>query len=128
MVVMLTAGLGLIFYAATLERDVEFAAMRARGASGWQTAGLLIGEAASIMAIGLLVGAGIGSLAAYLSNTTVAVGLGGGETLIPIPFTIPLEALVLLALAPVAVLAASFLVSIRVVRMDIGRVLKIRGG
>jgi hypothetical protein len=52
MVVILTAGLGLILYAATLERDVELAAVRARGATGWQTAGLLIGEAASIMLIG----------------------------------------------------------------------------
>lgn len=129
MVVILTAGLGLILYAATLERDVELAAIRARGASGWQTAGLLIGEAASIMIIGLLVGAGIGTLSAYLSTSIIAAGPGGGtESLVPLAFTIPLEALLLLALAPVAILTTSFLVSFRVVRMDIGRVLKLRGG
>ena len=129
MVVILTAGLGLILYAATLERDVELAAIRARGASGWQTAGLLIGEAASIMLIGLLVGAGIGTLSAYLSTSIVSAGPGGGsESLVPLAFTIPLEALLLLTLAPVAILTTSFLVSFRVVRMDIGRVLKLRGG
>src|SRR2546427_9263466 len=76
MVVILTAGLGVILYAATLERDVELAAIRARGASGWQTAGLLIGEATSIMLIGLIVGTGIGLLAAYLSTSLVSAGPG----------------------------------------------------
>src|SRR5207244_10195625 len=74
MVVILTAGLGLILYAATLEREVELASIRARGASGWQTAGLLIGEASSIMLVGLVVGAGLGVLAAYLATT-----LGSGS-------------------------------------------------
>lgn len=129
MVVILTAGLGVILYAATLERDVELAAIRARGASGRQTAGLLIGEASSIMWIGLIVGAGIGTLAAFLSLTIVAAGPGGGSAnLIPLPFIIPLEALLLLALAPLAIIVTSFLVSYRVVRMDIARVLKLRGG
>jgi hypothetical protein len=35
MVVILTAGIGLILYAASLEREVELASIRARGASGW---------------------------------------------------------------------------------------------
>jgi putative ABC transport system permease protein len=129
MVVILTAGLGLILYAATLERDVELAAVRARGASGWQTAGLLIGEAASIMLIGLIVGAGIGTLTAFVATSLTASGPGGGtESLVPLIFTIPLEAILLLALAPVAILATAFLVSIRVARMDVARVLKLRGG
>lgn len=129
MVVILTAGLGVILYAATLERDVELAAIRARGASGWQTAGLLIGEAASIMLIGLLVGTGIGTLAAYLSTSFISAGPGtGGEALVPVLFIFPPEALLLLVLAPAAMLLTSFAVTIRVARMDIGRVLKLRGG
>jgi ABC-type lipoprotein release transport system permease subunit len=129
MVVTLTAGLGLILYASTLERDVELAAIRARGASGWQTAGLLVGEAASITLIGLIIGAGIGTLTAYvaISLTSSGSGLGVGS-LVPVIFTVPLEALILLALAPVAILATAFLVSIRVARMDVARVLKLRGG
>ena len=129
MVVILTAGLGVILYAATLERDVELAAIRARGASGWQTAGLLIGEAASIMLIGLIVGTGIGILAAYLSTSVIAAGPGtAGESLVPNLFIFPLEALLLLVLAPVAMLLTSFAVTIRIARMDIARVLKLRGG
>ena len=129
MVVILTAGLGVILYAATLERDVELAAIRARGASGWQTAGLLIGEASSIMLIGLIVGTGIGVLTAYLSTTLISAGPGAaGEALVPMLFTIPIEALLLLVLAPAAMLLTSFAVTIRVARMDIARVLKLRGG
>lgn len=129
MVVILTAGLGLILYAATLERDVELAAIRARGASGSQTAGLLLGEASAIMLIGLLVGAGIGALSAYLSMTLFFPGPASTEEgLVPMLFTVPVEALLLLALAPAAILVTSFVVAYRVVRMDIARVLKLRGG
>jgi len=129
MVVILTAGLGVILYAATLERDVELAAIRARGASGWQTAGLLVGEAASIMLIGLIVGTGIGILAAYLSTSFIAAGPGtAGESLVPVLFVLPPEALLLLVLAPAAMLLTSFAVTIRIARMDIARVLKLRGG
>ena len=125
MVVILTAGLGLILYAATLEREVELASIRARGASGWQTAGLLIGEASSIMLVGLVVGAGLGVLAAYLATT---LGSGSGESLVPLFLIVPVTSLLLLAAAPIAMLVTSFLVSLRVARMDIGRVLKLRGG
>src|SRR5256714_5510613 len=126
MVVILTAGIGLILYAATLERKVELASIRARGASGWQTAGLLVGEASSIMLVGLVVGAGLGVLTAYLS-TTLGVS-GAGESLVPLFLIVPVTSLLLLAAAPIAMLIVSFLVSLRVARMDIGRVLKLRGG
>src|SRR2546426_2403841 len=120
MVVILTAGLGVILYAATLERDVELAAIRARGASGWQTAGLLIGEATSIMLIGLIVGTGIGSLAAFLSTTFIAAGPGEArESLVPVLFVLPLEALLLLLLAPPAMLLTSFSGPDRVWRLGI---------
>lgn len=126
MVVILTAGLGLILFAATLEREVELAAIRSRGASGWQTAGLLIGEASSIMIVGLVVGAGVGVLSAYLSTTMGTSG--SGESLVPLFLIVPVSSLLLLAAAPIAMFITSFFVSLRVVRMDVGRVLKLRGG
>src|SRR2546421_1581859 len=91
MIVILTAGLGVILYAATLERDVELAAIPARGASGWQTAGLLIGGAASIMLIGLLVGTGVGLLSADLSTSVIPAGPGtAGGALGPVLLLFPL--------------------------------------
>src|SRR3989442_7903576 len=81
------------------------------------------------MLIGLVVGTGIGLLAAYLSTSLVSAGPGtAGESLVPVLFIFPLEALLLLVLAPAAMLLTSFAVTIRIARMDIARVLKLRGG
>jgi hypothetical protein len=81
------------------------------------------------MLIGLIVGAGIGSLAAFLSTSFISAGPGiAGESLVPVLFIFPPEALLLLVLAPVAMLLTSFAVTFRIARMDIGRVLKLRGG
>lgn len=130
-VVILTAGLGLIIYAASLERDVEFAAISARGSSGWQTAAVLLGEGMSIMLVGILVGAGIGLLTGYVTLQIFLVGPPGvmtQEQFVPFPFVVPPEAVLLLAAAPLAMLATILLISWHLARMNIARVLKQRGG
>jgi putative ABC transport system permease protein len=128
-VVILTAGLGLILYTATLERDVEFASIRARGATGWQTAGLLTGEAFSIMVVGLAFGLGVGLLVAYLLiQLFVLAPPGAPEPLVPLLFEVPLEGFLLVALVPLAMLLTALLVSWRIARMNLAHVLKIRGG
>jgi len=128
-VVILTAGLGLIIYAASLERDVEFAGIIARGASGWQAAALLIGEASSILIIGLIIGLGVGLATGllYISFSSVPFGTGV-EPAVPMLFVLPLDGLLLLLLTPVAMLGTVLLVSLRIARMNIARVLKMRGG
>jgi ABC-type lipoprotein release transport system permease subunit len=127
--VILTAGLGLVLYAASLERETEFAAIQARGASRRQVTGLLVGEGFSIVLIGVTVGAGIGILASYLGMAFFLVGPPGTPpTLVPFFFVMPAEGWLLLILAPVAMLLESFLVGWRVARMDVARVLKLRGG
>lgn len=127
-VVILTAGLALIIYAASLERTVEFAGITARGSSGWQTAGLLIGEAFSIMLIGVIMGFAVGVLTGYLSVSITTPSFGGGESIVPNVFVFPLDGLILLALAPVAMLGTTVLVAWRIARMNVARVLKMRGG
>lgn len=128
-VVILTAGLGLILFAATLERDVEFASIRARGASGWQAAGLLMGEAFAIMIIGLAIGVGIGLLVAYaLIQLIFFQPPGVSEPLVPLLFELPLEAWLLVGLAPLAMLLTALLVAWRIASMNVARVLKVRGG
>lgn len=127
-VVILTAGLALIIYAASLERRVEFAGITARGSSGWQTAGLLVGEAFVIMVIGVLLGVGVGLLTGFLSTSVSAPSFGGGESMVPSLFAIPTSGLLLVVLAPVAMIGTSVLVSWRIARMNVARVLKMRGG
>jgi len=128
-VVILTAGLGLIIYAASLERDVEFAGIMARGASGWQAAALLMGEAFSILVIGLLIGLGVGLVTGllYISFSTPSFG-AGVEPAVPMLFVLPPDGLLLLLLTPVAMLGTALLVSWRIAHMNIARVLKMRGG
>jgi len=125
--VILTAGVGLIMVAATLERDVEFAAISARGSSGWQTASLLVGEAFSIMLIGLLVGVGVGTGAAFATLTLLSVVTSPGQV-VPLLFEPSPQGFILLAVAPATMLLAAALVSWRIARMNVARVLKLRGG
>ncbi|MFQ5838300.1 MAG: FtsX-like permease family protein [Thermoplasmata archaeon] len=127
-VAILTAGLGLILFAATLERDVEFAAIRARGASGWQAAGLLTGEAFSIMLIGLAIGTGMGLLVAYFLLQVFVASFGPQEALVPFLFELPVEGFLLVGLAPLAMLLTALLIAWRVARMNTAKVLKLRGG
>ncbi len=128
-VVILTAGLCLILYAATLERDTEFAAIIARGATGWQTAGILIGEGVSILLVGLAVGGGLGVLTAFIETDLLYSGLGSAATpLVPLLFVLPPEVLILLVLAPVAMFLGAAIVSLRIARMNVAKVLKMRGG
>lgn len=128
--VFLTVGLSLIIYAASLEREVEFAGIIARGASGWQAAALLLGEGFSIAVIGCLVGVGAGVAASWGVARVLGPGPGGqeAELLVPYPFVIPVEVALLVGLAFLVMVIASLLVSWRIAGMDVPRVLKSRGG
>jgi putative ABC transport system permease protein len=128
-VVILTVGLGLVLYAASLERDVEFAGMIARGASGWQTATVLMGEAFVIMLVGLAVGAGVGLATSYFTTQLFFVGPPGfGEPPVPFLFVFPWEAAALVGLGCAAMMLAALLVSARIARLNVAKVLKMRGG
>ena len=127
---VLVTGLVLVTIAASLERLVEFAGITARGASGWQTATILLGEAMSIVVIGTSVGVVAGLLVAYVGATIVPAGPGGEafEPLAPFPFIVPLDTVLFIAAATGALFIASVLVSWRIARMDVARVLRQRAG
>ena len=128
-VVILTVGLGLVLYAASLERDVEFAGMIARGASGWQTATVLMGEAFVIMLVGLVIGAGVGLATSYFATQLLLVGPPGvGEPPVPFLFVFPWEAAVLILVGCGAMMLSALLVSARIARINVAQVLKLRGG
>ncbi len=128
-VVILTAGVGLILYAASLERDVEFAAIIARGSSGWQTARLLVGEALVIMLVGLVIGAGVGLGTAFFATQFISAGPPGtpGPS-VPYFFVFPWDAVLLVTLGPAAILLAALIVSARTAHLNVARVLKLRSG
>ena len=128
-VVILTAGVGLILYAASLERDVEFAAIIARGSSGWQTARLLVGEALVIMLVGLVIGAGVGLGTAFFATQFLAAGPPGTlGPAVPYFFVFPWDAVLLVTLGPAAILLAALVVSARTAHLNVAQVLKLRSG
>ena len=99
------------------------------GATGWQTAGILVGEGFSILLVGLAVGAGMGVLTAFIETDLLYAGIGSQFTpLVPLLFVLPPDVLLLLVLAPVAMFVGALIVSVRVARMNVARVLKMRGG
>lgn len=128
--VMLTAGLALILYAASLERGGEFAAIFARGSSRWQTTGLLLGEALSIMIIGIIFGAAIGYLVSYSTVQALVFPQVGvvQEPLVPFTFFMPAEAVLLVLLVLLTTLAATVAVSWYLGRINVARALRRRSG
>ncbi len=125
-VLILTVGLGLISYTASLERESEFASIAARGASTRLTSTILLGEAISIMVIGLLIGVTAGLLSAAVFNQLISYTAGSSQ--LDSPLVVPIESPLLVGAASLTMVAASFLVSLRIRFMDVARVLKIRGG
>ena len=127
--VILTVGLALVAFAAVLERNVEFAGIVARGASGRQAAGLLVGEAISILIIGLVVGAGVGVLSSWIMTQVFLIGPPGQpEPLVPFLFVLPPSGLLFIVAAPLAMVGAVLLVAWRIAHMDVARTLRVRGG
>jgi len=124
--VILTAGLGLVIYAASLERDQEFASMIARGCSGWQAAALLVGEAVAILLIGAAVGIAVGVGTAFAALQFIQPTTT--ESLIPYALVVPGDAVLFLGLAPLAMVLTAVLIAARTARMNVARVLKTRGG
>jgi putative ABC transport system permease protein len=128
-VVIVTGGLALVTYTASLERRGEFAGVVARGASGLQVAGLLLGESLSIMLIGLAIGTGAGLATSFAATQVLFIGPPGTpEPFVPFLFELPVEVILLTALAAAAMVLAALVISWRIARMNVAKVLKQRGG
>lgn len=125
-VLILTVGLGLISYAASLERESEFASIAARGASTSQVSTLLLGEALTIMIVGLAIGVSTGLLSAAVFNQLLSSLAGPSQ--LDRALILPLDSLLLVGLASLAMVVISFMTSLRIRFMNLARVLKIRGG
>ncbi len=124
-VVILAAGLGFLTYAAAVGRDIEFAAVAARGASRWQTAGLLAGESLAIGLVGLTIGVGIGLL---LALSTIPLFQPSTTALVPFFPEVPLQFLFFPGIAALTLFSAAVLGALRLAMMDMGKVLKRRIG
>ena len=88
-----------------------------------------MGESLSIMVIGVLIGAAVGIGSGFFyALFFFASAIGGPDPVVPFLFVFPIEGLLLLALAPLAMVITTLLVSWRVAHMNVAKVLKMRGG
>lgn len=124
-IVTMSIGVGLLIFVAVYDREKELACIMARGSSGGQLRKILMGESMSLMILGLVVGASVGIVSAYLFNT-----LSGQELYSAVErkmvFTLVSFTIVLSSIA--ALLIASLLATARAGKMNLAEVLRIRGG
>jgi ABC-type lipoprotein release transport system permease subunit len=124
-IVIMTVGVGLLIFVSVYDRENELACIMARGASGGQLRKILMGESMSLMILGLVVGASVGILAAYLFNTLSGEGLHSAVERKTV-FTLVSFSIVLSSIA--SLLVASLLATARAGRIKLAEVLRIRGG
>ncbi|MGQ0796979.1 MAG: FtsX-like permease family protein [Methanobacteriota archaeon] len=123
-VAVLIVAVGLTVFLTGIERDGEFATIAARGLDGRGVAALLFGEGLVVAALGavLAVPAAFVSLAVFLGLYNV-----GARASLALELTVPATAWLLLAGAFGATLGGAFLAAARLRRIDLPRILKLRG-
>jgi hypothetical protein len=124
-IMIMTIGVGLLVFVTVHDREKELACIMARGSSGGQVRRILMGESISLMALGLVIGAGVGILTAYLFNT-----LSGEELYTVVErnlvFTYASYSIVLSSI--VALVLAALIATTRAGKIKLAEVLRIRGG
>jgi ABC-type antimicrobial peptide transport system permease subunit len=124
-IIIMTIGVGLLVFVTVHDREKELACIMARGSSGGQIRRILMGESVTLMALGLVIGAGVGVLTSYLFNTL------SGEELYTIVerkmvFTSVSYSIVLSSI--VALVLAALIATSRAGKVKLAEVLRIRGG
>ncbi|MEM2899351.1 MAG: FtsX-like permease family protein [Thermoplasmata archaeon] len=125
-VLIITIGLGMILYVASIEREREMAGLVARGASNSHIETLFIGEGLTIIIMGTIIGSTTGLITAYV-YTQVFSSLVNPYGIEYTPyFTLNLAIVVLVTI--ISMLIAVFVVARRACALDISEALRLRGG
>jgi putative ABC transport system permease protein len=122
-------GLGLIMYVAATEREGEFASIMSRGASSRQVARLLLGEAVTIIIIGVVIGLITGLITAFVFNELLSFGITGtAPGMLERPLIVSYQTIALIITTIVILIVASLVASLRIKRMKLAQALRRRGG
>lgn len=121
---IMTVGAAMIIFVTVSERRQEIACIMARGSTNKQMTKMLMGESITLMMLGLMIGAAVGLLTAYLYNyMTAALSNQVGHSLV-----LTYVSLSILLVAVIAMLVVSFLTTVRAGKIKLAEVLRIRGG
>ncbi len=128
MIIIITVGLGLIMSISTSERKNEIATIMARGASKKQITTLLLGEAISIMLVGIMIGTIVGLVTGYAFNQML-LSLAFTSDIVPgRPFILPPLTFIVIGLCVLSLLIAALLTAIKASKIKLHQELRIRGG
>lgn len=122
-IVLLGVTVGLFVFSAFAERRDEFATLIARGAGMKVVIRLLMAEGWVVSVLGIVLG-----VVAGFATVTMIFALVSTISQTPIPLIVPLTLAIPLLAIVVAVWLASLLGALAIRRMDVPRVLKLRGG
>jgi ABC-type antimicrobial peptide transport system permease subunit len=122
-------GLGIIMYVSATEREGEFASIMSRGASSKQVTNLLLGEAMTIIIIGVVIGSVTGLITAFVFNELISFGMmTGGQGGLDMPLVVSYQTIGLMLITIVILIVASLLASLKIRRIDLAASLRKRGG
>jgi len=125
-VLIITIGLGMILYVASIEREREMAGLVARGASNSHIETLFIGEGLTIIIMGTIIGTTTGLITAYVYSHVFSFLVNPYGIEYTPYFTLNLALVVLGTL--ISMLIAVFLVARRASSLDLSEALRLRGG
>ncbi|TLZ75675.1 MAG: ABC transporter permease [Methanobacteriota archaeon] len=121
--VLMVLGIGLLVFSAASSRRDELVTLVARGLPRHKVARLVMAEGWIVASLGIL----LGTFAGLLSAASL-IALASTRTPTPIPLIVPWTAILPLLEVTGGMWVASFLGALSVQRMDVPRVLKLRGG
>ena len=122
-VVVLIVAVGLLVYSASVDRRDEMVTLIARGIDTRVATRLLMAEGWIVSLLGLVLG-----IVAGLVTAATFLGLASAFAPTPIPLAVPVSAVIPLFAVLVGVWVAGFAGAISVRRLDVPRLLKLRGG
>ena len=121
--ILMVLGIGLLVFSAASARRNELVTLVARGLGPQLVARLVMAEGWIVALLGILLGTCTGLLVA-----ASVLRITSSYTWIPIPFVLPWTVVLPVLVVTAGVWAASFLGALAIQRMDVARVLKLRGG
>jgi ABC-type antimicrobial peptide transport system permease subunit len=123
-IMIITIGLGLLLYVAGMERKQEMGSILARGASRKQIRHLYFGEGITTLILGSILGIITGFLASLGFNSLLSVQ----NSQIEREFIVSLNTILIIVLPIIILFIVIYAVSIIVSKIELYKVLRLRGG
>jgi ABC-type antimicrobial peptide transport system permease subunit len=123
-IMIISIGLGLLMYVASIERRREIAGIIARGASHRQIKQLFFGEALTIMIFSVIVGLSVGLITSFAFNSLISVG----ESVIQRELILSITTFSIILIPIICLIVTAYIVSYQTSKMELNKALRLRGG